>query len=155
VFTRAADNNIGDSGCSALAEALPHLSALQELHLNGNYYFYFLSCLRLDWGHASWAAGFVFTRAAGNDIGDSGCSALAEALPHLSALQELHLGSNYYFYFLSCLRLDWGHASWAAGYVFTRASVNSIGPSGCSALAEALPHLSALQVLVLLGNCYF
>ena len=42
--------------------------------------------------------------------------------------------------------------SWAAGYVFTRAAVNDIGPSGCCALAEALPHLSALQVLYLSGD---
>jgi hypothetical protein len=32
--------------------------------------------------------------AAGNAIGPSGCSALAKALPQLSALQELNLGCN-------------------------------------------------------------
>ena len=29
-------NEIGPSGCSALSQALPHLSALQELNLRGN-----------------------------------------------------------------------------------------------------------------------
>jgi Ran GTPase-activating protein (RanGAP) involved in mRNA processing and transport len=29
---------------------------------------------------------------------------------------------------------------------------NAIGPAGCGALAEALPHLSSLQVLYLSGN---
>ena len=30
----------------------------------------------------------------GSEIGDSGCSALSQALPHLSALQSLDLGCN-------------------------------------------------------------
>jgi hypothetical protein len=33
-------------------------------------------------------------------IGDSGCSALAQALPHLSALQELDLGCNLILFIL-------------------------------------------------------
>ncbi len=36
VVSRAAANNIGPSGCSALAQALPHLSALQQLNLEGD-----------------------------------------------------------------------------------------------------------------------
>ena len=40
-FSHAAGNNIGDSGCTALAGALPHLSALQVLYLDGNYFRYF------------------------------------------------------------------------------------------------------------------
>jgi hypothetical protein len=44
---------------------------------------------------ASCAAGRLFSHAAGNKIGDSGCSALAGALPHLSALQYLDLTCNY------------------------------------------------------------
>ncbi len=36
VVSHAADNKIGDSGCSALAQALPHLSALQQLNLEGD-----------------------------------------------------------------------------------------------------------------------
>ncbi len=36
VVSRAAANKIGDSGCSALAQALLHLSALQELNLEGD-----------------------------------------------------------------------------------------------------------------------
>ena len=40
-----------------------------------------------------------FSHAAGNNIGDSGCTALAGALPHLSALQQLYLLSNYFRYF--------------------------------------------------------
>jgi hypothetical protein len=40
-FSHAVDNNIGDSGCTALAGALPHLSALPELHLDSNYFRYF------------------------------------------------------------------------------------------------------------------
>ena len=34
-FSHAAGNNIGDSGCTAVAGALPHLLALQVLHLRG------------------------------------------------------------------------------------------------------------------------
>ena len=40
-FSHAAGNNIGDSGCTAVARALPHLSALQELHLRGQHVSYF------------------------------------------------------------------------------------------------------------------
>jgi hypothetical protein len=40
-FSHAAGNNFGDSDCTALAEALPHLSALQVLFLHGNYFRYF------------------------------------------------------------------------------------------------------------------
>ena len=40
-FSHAAGNKIGDSGCTALAGALPHLSALQSLNLYGNYFRYF------------------------------------------------------------------------------------------------------------------
>jgi hypothetical protein len=36
VISHAAVTMIGDSGCSALAQALPHLSALQKLNLGGN-----------------------------------------------------------------------------------------------------------------------
>jgi hypothetical protein len=42
----------------------------------------------------------VISHAAGNKIGDSGCSALAQALPHLSALQQLNLGSNLLLFIL-------------------------------------------------------
>ena len=41
----------------------------------------------------------AISHAAGNDFGDSGCTALAGALPHLLALQELYLSSNYFRYF--------------------------------------------------------
>ncbi len=47
--------------------------------------------------------GFVVSRAAGNSIGDSGCSALAQALPHLSALQQLNLESNLILMIVLCL----------------------------------------------------
>jgi hypothetical protein len=40
-FSHAADNKIGNSGCTALAGALPHLLTLQALWLNGNYFRYF------------------------------------------------------------------------------------------------------------------
>jgi hypothetical protein len=40
-FSHAAGNNIGDDGCTAIAGALPHLSALQELYLSGDYFRYF------------------------------------------------------------------------------------------------------------------
>jgi hypothetical protein len=42
----------------------------------------------------------VISHAAGNAIGDSGCSALAQALPHLSALQELNLGCDLILFYL-------------------------------------------------------
>jgi hypothetical protein len=34
----AGENNIGDSGCTALAGALPHISVLLELDLSSNYF---------------------------------------------------------------------------------------------------------------------
>jgi hypothetical protein len=49
----------------------------------------------------------VGSHAAGNVIGASGCSALAQALPRLSALQELNLRSNLIlFMFFFCLQCD-------------------------------------------------
>jgi hypothetical protein len=41
----------------------------------------------------------------GNYIGDSGCSALSQALPHLSALQQLDLESNFILFVLCSLFL--------------------------------------------------
>jgi hypothetical protein len=41
----------------------------------------------------------VISLAAGNRIGASGCSALAQALPHLSALQKLNLECNLISFF--------------------------------------------------------
>ena len=43
-FSHAADNEIGASGCAAVAGALPHLLALQELHLSGNCFRYIGLC---------------------------------------------------------------------------------------------------------------
>jgi hypothetical protein len=40
-FSHAAGNNIGADGCTAIAGALPHLSALQALNLSGDYFRYF------------------------------------------------------------------------------------------------------------------
>ncbi len=88
--------------------------------------------------------GCVVLHAAGNAIGISGCSALAQALPHLSALQQLNLGGNWLMFIVLRGRLR--------GCVVSHAADNSIGPSGCSALAQALPHLSALQQLDLKSN---
>ena len=93
VVSHAAGNEIGDSGCSALAQALPHLSALQQVNLGGNWLMSIVLRGRLR--------GFVISHAAGNSIGPSGCSALAQALPHLSALQQLNLDSK--LVCLSCL----------------------------------------------------
>ncbi len=45
VVSHAAVNEIGDSGCSALAQALPHLSALQELNLEGDLLMLIVLCL--------------------------------------------------------------------------------------------------------------
>jgi hypothetical protein len=42
----------------------------------------------------------VVSHAAVNDIGTFGCSALAQALPHLSVLQQLNLGSNLLLFIL-------------------------------------------------------
>jgi hypothetical protein len=39
--SHSADNTIGPSSCTTLAGALPHLSALQELDLESNYFRYF------------------------------------------------------------------------------------------------------------------
>jgi hypothetical protein len=43
LVSHAAANKIGSSGCSALSQALPHLSALQQLYLGGNLIL-FVSC---------------------------------------------------------------------------------------------------------------
>ena len=97
VVSHAAGNDIGPSGCSALAQALPHLSALQQLDLGCNLILLILFCLfgLVYWG---WMCGrrrgCVVSHAADNEIGDSGCTALSQALPHLSALQELNLECN-------------------------------------------------------------
>ena len=44
----------------------------------------------------------TFSHAAGNEIGASGCAAVAGALPHLLALQVLDLGCNCFGYFGIC-----------------------------------------------------
>jgi hypothetical protein len=41
-FSYAAENKIGDSGCTAVAGALQHLSALQVLNIGGDYFRYIL-----------------------------------------------------------------------------------------------------------------
>jgi hypothetical protein len=68
-----------------LAEPIAALKALQVLMLSG---------ITSPPPHTP-CIGFVltaaFSHAAGNDIGDSGCTSVAGALPHLSALQVLHL----------------------------------------------------------------
>ena len=94
-FSHAAVNEIGASGCAAVAGALPHLLALQVLNLGGNCFRYFVFSVlqRVVEG---------FSHAADNEIGDSGCAAVAGALPHLLALQELDLGSNCFRY-LCCM----------------------------------------------------
>jgi hypothetical protein len=45
----------------------------------------------------------AISHAAVNEIGDSGCSALAQTLPHLSALQELNLRSDLILFMFFCL----------------------------------------------------
>jgi hypothetical protein len=106
-FSHAADNEIGDSGCTAVAGALPHLLALQELKLQSDCFLYFgLSVLQSDMQG--------FSHAAGNKIGASGCAAVAGALPHLLALHVLHLDGNCVLYFwFSVLQLF-------CGRIFTR-----------------------------------
>ena len=97
VVSHAADTSIGPSGCSALAQALPHLSALQSLDLGCNllllalHFGLICDCLCCMHGQLR---GHLVSPAAGNGIGDSGCSALSQALPHLSALQSLNLNGN-------------------------------------------------------------
>ena len=43
-FSHTAGNKFGASGCAAVAGALPHLLALQELDLSGNCFGYFGIC---------------------------------------------------------------------------------------------------------------
>jgi hypothetical protein len=87
------------------------------------------------------------SHAAGNNIGASGCIAVAEALPHLLALQKLRVGGNCFMIYLGCVfQRDVQGSSHAAG--------NNIGASGCIAVAGDLPHLLALQVLNLEGDCF-
>jgi hypothetical protein len=47
----------------------------------------------------------LVSHAAGNEIGPSGCSALSQALPHLSALQQLDFESNLILFVLCSLFL--------------------------------------------------
>ena len=78
-----------------LAEAIAALKALQVLILDGKS----LPSPPPSPPCICFMATGAFSHAAGNDIGDSGCTALAGALPHLSALQELGLSGNYFRYF--------------------------------------------------------
>ncbi len=93
-----------------LAGALTHLSVLQQLHLFGNHIICFLFfCLRGDMGLRHALQGICCSHVAANRIGATGCSALAGALTHLSALQQLNLGGiDVLFFFCFVLRGDVG-----------------------------------------------
>jgi hypothetical protein len=91
----------------------------------------------------------------GHDIGDDMMRELAEPIAALKALQVL---------ILSCKS---GTPSsevpsdsptpcdcFVAIGAFSHAAGNKIGASGCAAVAGALPHLLALQVLDLGSNCF-
>jgi hypothetical protein len=47
----------------------------------------------------------LVSHAAGTSIGSSGCIVLSQALPHLSALQQLYLGCNLILFVLCSLFL--------------------------------------------------
>ena len=84
-------HNIDDDMMRELAEAIAALKALQVLILDGK--------VPPPPPCICFMAAGAFSHAAGNNIGDSGCTALAGALPHLSALQQLWLSGNYFRYF--------------------------------------------------------
>jgi len=86
------NNDIGDDGTRALAEALPRNQALQTLNLGRNEIG--------DDGARALAEALPRNQAlqtlnlGRNEIGDDGARALAEALPRNQALQTLNLGRN-------------------------------------------------------------
>ncbi len=83
----------------------------------------------------------------GHDIGTDMMRKLAEPIAALKALQVLILyGKLFLIYLGFVLQRDVQGSSHSAG--------NNIGDSGCIAVAGALPHLLALQVLDLGGNCF-
>ena len=92
ILLNLAGHYIGDDMMRELAEAIAALKALQVLILNSKVPPHPPPpppCI------CFMAAG-AFSHAVDNDIGDSGCTALAGALPHLSALQILCLNCNYF-----------------------------------------------------------
>ena len=83
----------------------------------------------------------------GHGIGTDMMRELAEPIAALKALQVLILYGKLFLIYLGCvLQRDVQGSSHAAG--------NGIGDSGCIAVAGALPHLLALEVLDLVGNCF-
>jgi hypothetical protein len=138
-------NHIGDSGCTALAGALPHLLALQVLDLASN-------CFLTFWVMFCSVLCKSFHTLQGT----------TSANPESQPLRELYR---------TCLRFKcWilqttqvivscnFHFVLQRGVQeFSHAAGNNIGDSGITALAGALPHLLALQVLNLANytsNCF-
>ena len=78
-----------------LAEPIAALKALQVLILYGKLFLIYLGCVLPRDVQGS-------SHAAGNNIGESGCIAVAGALPHLLALEVLNLGRNCFRYFGLC-----------------------------------------------------
>jgi hypothetical protein len=151
-LSHAAGNCISDSGCFALARALPHLSDLQQFYLNGNYFYMLFFCF----------VGESELRQMLRDTCFHPLQRTTSATPVALRSQELCRTSRrfkicglvviMFDVFLVLSGLWFGVAPCASVHMFSHAAVNSIGASGCSALAGALPHLSALQQLHLRGN---
>ena len=80
-------NNIGDSGGSVIGEVLKVNSTLTILYLRGGFNNVWL---RISWWH-DWFM-IVYDEYYGNNIGDSGGSAIGEGLKVNSTLTELNLG---------------------------------------------------------------
>jgi Ran GTPase-activating protein (RanGAP) involved in mRNA processing and transport len=135
---RLAGNQIGDEGCTALAEPLP--TSLETLDLRNN--------LIGDEGCKALAEHLPTSLKelwlGGNPIGDEGCTALAEHLP--TRLQHLELSYNQIG--------DEGCKALAEHLPPSLKTLylddNQIGDEGCKALAEHLP--TSLELLSLGGN---
>ena len=91
-----------------------------------------------------------------NGFGPEGARALSEPLGKLTALQQLHLSSNFFnFVFIfarGCVVVEGAWHAWCWALFLTRVSGNDFGPDGARALSEPLGKLTALQQLDLSSN---
>ena len=140
-------NNISDGGAVALAQALQHNSALEELNLsNNNISDAGAVALAQALHHSST---LKWLNLINNNISDAGAEALAEALHHNSGL-ELNLSNNNISHAGSvALAQALQHNS---ALEELNLSNNNISDAGVVALAQALHHNSTLKWLNLINN---
>lgn len=86
------DNNIGDSGAAAIAEALKSNTAVEKLWLNNNTIGDSGAAALAEALESNTALRWLFLQT--NTIGDSGAAAIAESLKSNTALTMLYLNGN-------------------------------------------------------------